>query len=75
MAKYKLTKTVVSKSNKTETTTPKIKRFTKEQAKKWVARRKAKLGSGVFETMALKNLLNFPYLPIHQLLWYGNLKR
>lgn len=54
MAKYKLTKTVVSKSNKTETTTPKIKRFTKEQAKKWVARRKAKLGSGVFRNYGTK---------------------
>lgn len=55
MAKYKLTKTVVSKSNKTETTTPKIKRFTKEQAKKWVATRKAKLGSGVFRNYGTKD--------------------
>lgn len=59
MAKYKLTKTVVSKSNKTETTTPKIKRFTKEQAKKWVATRKAKLGSGVFRNYGTKESSDF----------------
>lgn len=52
--KYKLKKTIITNNREKEVTVPHAKRFSLEEAQKWLANRKKKIGAGTFKSYEVK---------------------